>query len=221
MLLEGYLPQIIAGAEITIGVSVCSILLGIVLGIVGALGEMNSIKLVQKISLNINSLIRGLPELLTIFIVYFIGTIIFSKIMGRYAEVSPFVSGVLALGIVFGSYATQVFRGAFLSIHKGQVESAVALGLPKRVVFRKILFPQALRYALPGLSNICLTTLKDSSLISLIGLHELTFKSQIAATETYKPFTFYLTCALIYLLFTSLSELLFKFLQHKTNYAKH
>ncbi len=218
MFLDGYLPQIIDGCKMTIMVSVTSIFIGVILGVIGALGEMNNLKIIRKISQVINSIVRGLPELLILFVIYFIGTILLSKIFGKYTEINIFLTGVIALSIIFGAYAAQTFRGAFLHIHKGQRESAMALGLSRWVTFKKILFPQALRYALPSLSNLCLTTLKDSSLISLIGLHELTFKSQLAATQSYKPFIFYLVCGLIYLILTSLFELVFKLIEFRVSY---
>ena len=216
MFLDGYLPQIIDGCKMTIMVSVTSIFIGVILGVIGALGEMSNSKIILKISKGINSIVRGLPELLILFVIYFMGTILLSKVFGKYTEINIFLTGVIALSIIFGAYAAQTFRGAFLHIHKGQKESAMALGLSSWITFKKILFPQALRYALPGLSNLCLTTLKDSSLISLIGLHELTFKSQLAATQSYKPFTFYLVCGLIYLILTSLFELVL--LEFKVSY---
>ncbi len=219
MLFNGFAGQLINGTKITIAVSLVAILIGLILGLFGATCELSKIKVINKIVTWITSMLRGVPELLVIFAVYFGGTIFLSKIFGKYTEINAFMAGVIALGTIYGAYATQVFRGAFLIVHKGQLESAKALGLSKSTTFVAILLPQVFRYALPGLSNLCLVTLKDSSLVALIGLQELTFKAQIAANESYKPFTYYVMCAGIYLVLTSIFEIFFKFTDNRKKYG--
>lgn len=220
MLLSGFSGQLIDGTKITILVALVAIFIGIITGLLGALCELSKFRILNKLSTFISSIIRGIPELLIIFAVYFGGTILLTRVFGSYTEINAFTAGVAALGIIYGAYATQVFRGAFLMVHKGQLESSKALGLSKWTTFTAILLPQVFRYALPGLSNLCLVTLKDSSLVALIGLQELTFKAQIAANESYKPFIYYTACAGIYLVLTFVFEIFFKTMNKRFRYGR-
>ena len=219
MIFDGFVLQLIHGTKITILVTIVSILIGIIIGLIGATCELSKIKMVRKIACWISSIIRGIPELLVVFVVYFGGTIALNKLFGKSSNVNAFTAGVLALGIIYGAYATQVFRGAFLMVHKGQFEASYALGLSKISTYKSIILPQVFRYALPGLSNLCLVTLKDSSLVALIGLQDLTFKAQIAANESYKPFTYYTLCAVIYLILTLAFEVVFKLADNRKKYG--
>ena len=112
---------------------------------------------------------------------------------------------LLALSLTFGAYATEVLRGAYLSLPRQQAEAAQALGLSRLRTLRHVLLPQVWRMALPGLGNLFLVLLKDTSLVSVVGLDELTRKSTIAVSYTKQPFTFYFAAALIYLAMTALS----------------
>lgn len=219
MIIDGYILQILDGVKITFYVAMSSIFIGVIIGILGGWLELSKIKIVRNITMLITSTIRGLPELLIIFAVYFGGTIVLKKVLHINTEIPSFIAGVVALGCIFGAYATQVFRGAILMINNGQRESSWALGLKRFDTFRFILFPQIFRYSLPGLSNLCLVTLKDSSLVALIGLQDLTFKAQLVANESYKPFTYYMFCALIYLMLTSIFEIVFKLLNRSNKYG--
>lgn len=203
--LYGYAPQIIAGAWITLQVACCSLLLGLVLGLLGAAGESSSWRALRYVTTGIISLFRGLPELVVIYLIYFGGTLFLTHMLGHYVNVSAFVAGVFALSLIFASYSSQVFRGAFLAIPHAQLESARALGLSRWQIFQHILLPQAWRHALPGLGNLWLVLLKDTALISLIGLPDLMNKSQLAASATHQPFVFYVAAAFLYLLLTSAS----------------
>jgi putative lysine/arginine/ornithine/histidine/octopine transport system permease protein len=129
-----------------------------------------------------------------------------TAIAGHYVEVNGFSAGVFALSLVFGAYATEVFRGAILAVPRGQIEAARSLGLRPVPLFRKVMLPQVWRFALPGLGNLWQVLLKNTSLISVVGLEELMRTTSIAAGVTRKPFTFYLAAALIYLAFTLVSE---------------
>jgi len=210
----GFAWQLIDGARITLFVAVVSVIIGLIVGLVGAMLELSKIKIVRGGASIIFSIIRGLPELLVIFAIYF-GSVLLKDVFKLQSEISSFTVGVIALGGIYGAYATQVFRGAILMMNPGQLEAAKSLGLSKLASFYCITFPQVLHYALPGLSNLCLVTLKDSALVALIGLQDLTFKAQLAANQSYQPFTYYTMCALIYLVLTSLFELLFKLIARK------
>ena len=212
-LFDGFFLQLAIGASITLQLALCALLLGLMLGLLGALAEASSISIIRRIAILIISTIRGLPELLVIFFVYFGGTLLFTTLLGHYVDVSSFLAGVLALALLFGSYASQTFRGAFLAVPKEQTEAARALGLNRRQIFLHIQLPQAWRHALPGLGNLWLVLLKDTALVSLIGLADLMSKAQLASSATHKPFTFYLIAAIFYLLMTSVSQ----FMLYKAN----
>lgn len=218
MLLEGFLGQLLLGLKMTVLVSGAALCLGMFLGLVGALSELSRYVFLRKVVIGINSIIRGLPELLTLFAIYFGGTIALSKMLGGYTEVNAFSAGVVALGVIFAAYAAQILRGAFLAIPKTQGVAAKALGLSAWTTFMRILLPQMWQHALPGLGNVWLTTLKDSALVALIGLPDLMNKTQVAANATHKPFVFYFAAALIYLGLTSCSQIIIKFSQCRFRY---
>lgn len=216
---SGYLPQILQGTWITIQVACCSLSLGLVLGLLGAVLESSKWLPIRSLATAIISIVRGTPELLFLFFIYFGGTLLMTGIMGHYVNVSAFLAGVLGLAMIFGSYASQVFRGAFLAIPIGQIEAARALGLNRPLIFFHIQLPQAWRHALPGLGNLWLVLLKDTALVSLIGLGDLMNRSQVAASTTHQPFLFYLTAALLYLILTTVSQGIMQKLSSRS--AKH
>ncbi len=134
-----------------------------------------------------------------------------------YIEISPFAAGVITIGFIFGAYLTETFRGGILAVPQGQLEAGRAFGMSPLKVFRRILLPQMMRHALPGLTNNWLVLLKTTALVSIIGLDDLVRKANMAAGVTQKPFTFYLLVGVIFLLFTSLSTLLLKRLEDHYN----
>lgn len=206
--MHGYLTSLLKGTEITLLLAIAAAPISLILGIIGACGELSSNLAIRKITLVITSTLRGLPELLVLFGIYFGGTVLLTKLSIQ-KDVSPFLSGVIALGVVFAAYCAQAFRGAFLAIPKGQKEAATALGLNKRQTFFLILLPQAIRHALPALGNLWAVLLKDTSLVSLIGLADLLNNAKIAANVTYEPFFFYGGAALIYFVAVTLSQTVF------------
>ena len=156
------------------------------------------------------TVIRGVPELLVIYLFFFGGSgavMYVASIFGynEYIEINAFISGSFAIGIISGAYSTEVFRGAIQSIDKGQFEASKVLGLKKPVHFFKVIMPQMLRLAIPNLSNVWQITLKDTSLISVTGLVEIMRQSYIAAGSTRDPLFFYSFAAVLYLLLTYLS----------------
>ena len=155
-------------------------------------------------------MLRGLPEIVVLFFCYFGGTILLTAVWGHYVGVNAFVAGVIGLGLIFAAYAAQVFRGAFYQIPAGQFAAASAIGLSKRQTALKIVLPQVMHHAKPGLSNLWLTLLKDSSLVSLIGLADTMNNVGLAASQTHQPFLFYGLAVVLYLLLTSISTYLFE-----------
>jgi len=214
---SGFFLQLAAGAWITLQLALSALMLGLLLGLLGAAAEASRLSVVRRFATGLISSIRGLPELVVIFLVYFGGTLLFTTLVGHYVNVSSFLAGVLALALLFGAYASQTFRGAFLAVPKGQVEAGKALGLSRRQLFFHIQLPQVWRHALPGLGNLWLVLLKDTALVSLIGLSDLMNRAQLASSTTHQPFTFYLAAALFYLLMTSISQMVLHQITQKAN----
>lgn len=205
-LLEGYGPQLLQGLFITLAVAVSALIVGLVLAIAGALGELSRRRWIRVLTVSMTGFIRGLPELLVLFGIYFGGSALLTHFTGRDVQINAFIAGVVALGIIFAAYGAQTLRGAFLAIPAGQQESGQALGLSSQRIFIHILLPQAWRYAIPGLSNLWLVLLKDSALVSLLGLSDVLNKAQLAASATHQPFKFYMIAAFIFLILTTLSQ---------------
>lgn len=204
--LKGYGWQLIEGAEMTLLVSAVSLVFGILVGFLGAGAKLSRWRALRLLADAYTTVIRGIPELIIILLLYFGGTVTLTRLAGHYVEVNGFGAGVFALSIVFGAYATEVFRGAVLAIPRGQTEAARALGMRRAALFWTVLLPQLWRFALPGVGNLWLVLLKDSALISVVGLEELLRKTAITAGATRQPFTFYFAAALIYLGFTVVSS---------------
>ena len=217
MILHGFSHQFILGALVTSKVGVGCFIFGCALGLAGAGAKMSRLQGLRIMANVYTTVIRGLPNLLTIMIVYFGGTATLSRVVGRYVEVNALWAGIFALSLVFGAYATEVFRGAILAVPRGQIEAAQALGLSRRDTYRFIVLPQAWRYALPGIGNQWQATLKETSLVSVIGLEELMRKAAIAAGRTHEPFTMYMGAALFYLILTSSSDFMFRLAERRAN----
>jgi len=205
--LQGFGDQLLFGAWMTLKVATGGLLLGLFLGILGAISKLSGLRALQALGATYTTIIRGLPELLVVLIIYFGSAGLLTQAAAwfghdEYVELSPLAAGIIALGVSFGAYATEVFRGAIQAIPKGQVEAAKACGMSNPQIFFRIILPQAWRIAIPGLGNLFQVLLKDTSLISVVGLEEIMRKSQIAISNTKEPFTFYFTAALIYLSIT-------------------
>ena len=149
--------------------------------------------------------------MLVVLVVFFGASALLQSVVGwfgyeDYIEVDAFLAGTLALGLVFGAFASEVLRGGFLAVPPGQIEAAIACGMNRRQVFWRIRLPQMWRFAIPGLGNLWMVLLKDTSLISVIALDELLRWSKVAAETTKQPFTFYIVAAAIYLLLAMVSD---------------
>lgn len=220
--LHGYGWQLMAGLSMTVRASLLAMALAMVLGLVGAWAKLQGPRLVRAAAQTYTTVIRGVPELVLLLLIYFGGTIILQQLVGlftpgAYAEINAFTAGVFTIGFVYGAFATEVFRGAILAVPKGQIEAAKACGMPRGLILWHILMPQVLRFALPGLGNVWLVLLKASALMSVVGLDELTRKAFIAAGATFQPFTFYVAAALIYLGVTIVSTLAIDYMERRAN----
>jgi His/Glu/Gln/Arg/opine family amino acid ABC transporter permease subunit len=211
---RGYGWMLGEGVQVTILVGVCSIALALVLGLIGCWGKLSGNR-VARITADIyTTVVRGVPELVLIILVYYGITTLLQYLLQLalgeevLIDIDRFSAGVITLGVIYGAFATEVFRGAFLAIPKGQVEAAKAAGMSPLLMFRRIMMPQAWRYALPGLGNLWLVLIKATALMSVIQLDELMRKSDIAARAVKLPFTFYFAASVIYLGITVVSMLL-------------
>lgn len=208
---QGFGDELLQGSLLTLQLALSSLLLGIVLGLIIAMARMSRFWVARWIARSYTVTVRGIPEMLVVLMVYYGASAGLQSIAGwfnyhEYIEVNAFVAGTFALGLVFAAFSSEVFRGAFLAVPRGQIEAGLACGMSGWQVFSRIRLPQMWRFAIPGLGNLWMVLLKDTSLISIIALDELLRWSKVAAETTKQPFTFYLAAALIYLLLTIFSD---------------
>ena len=216
----GWGDELFRATLMSIAVSITAMIIGFSFAAIFTPLKLSKYKSLNLVANIYTTVIRGVPELLVIYLFFFggSGAIMFVASMfgyNDYIEINAFVTGSFAIGIISGAYSTEVFRGAIQSIDKGQFEAAKVLGLSKFIQFYKIIFPQMLRLAIPNLSNIWQITLKDTSLISVTGLVEIMRQSYIAAGSTRDPLFFYSFAAVLYLLLTFLSMKLINKLEVK------
>jgi His/Glu/Gln/Arg/opine family amino acid ABC transporter permease subunit len=218
--LPGYLINIFHGAWITLAVALVSLALALAIGLPVANMRLSRNPLLRLPSTMYTTLFRGVPDLVLMFFLFYGGQEVVNQITDRfgldYFEINPFIAGCVTLGLIFGAYMAETFRGAILAIPHGQIEAAQAFGLTRRRIFRRIIFPQMLRNALPGVGNNWLVLLKTTALVSIIGLSDMVFRADLAAKKT-MPFFFYIVVAGIFLVFTSLSVLVFRHLKARYN----
>ncbi|EJF80612.1 His/Glu/Gln/Arg/opine family amino ABC transporter, permease, 3-TM region [Bartonella sp. DB5-6] len=204
----GWGMVILSSAGMTLSLALCCGILGLPLGLLSAVMIRSNIKIAKAIAITFSSIFRGLPELLTLFLVYYGLQNIIQIVLDYFnieiiLSINAFVAGVLALSMVLAAFSCEVWLGAFNVFDKGQYEAAKALGLSNSTTFFRIVFPQLIRNALPGLSNNWLTLLKDTSLVSTISLVDLMRQTNLAVAATNKPMLFYLVACLLYLLFSA------------------
>ena len=211
---KGWGDEMLRAASVTLLLSLTAMSIGLFISIFGTLSKLSDKFYVRVIADVYTTVVRGIPELLVIYLLFFGGS---NAVMGMaklfgyhgYIELNAFVIGSVAVGAISGAYSTEVMRGAFLAVPRGQIDAAKSVGMNKLVLFRRVLIPQVLRYALPGLGNVWQLTLKDTSLVMVTGLVEIMRQAHVASGSTYSPFTFYVTAALLYLILTTVSNRIF------------
>ncbi len=206
----GWGDELFIATLMTLAVSITAMFIGFLFALIFTPLKLSNNKFFNLIANCYTTVIRGVPELLVIYLFFFGGSgavMYVASIFGynEYIEINAFITGSFAIGIISGAYSTEVFRGAIQSIDKGQFEASKVLGLKKPIHFFKVIMPQMLRLAIPNLSNVWQITLKDTSLISVTGLVEIMRQSYIAAGSTRDPLFFYSFAAVLYLLLTYLS----------------
>ncbi len=210
MVIFNYADLLLKGFQLTVLVGLSSLLLAIILGLFGSWAKLTSSAYVRGAANIYTTVFRGVPELVLILMVYYgVPTLIQEVLSQGGAEVvinfNPFISGVCTIGVIYGAFTTEVFRGAYLAVDKGQVEAARSLGMSRAMAFRRVTLPQMWRFALPGLGNVWMVLIKATALVSVIQLPELMRNADIAAKATRKPFTFYFLASLMYLVITIVS----------------
>ena len=207
----GFGDEILRGAWLTLQLAFASLVFGLFMGLSAAAGKLSRSWAARALANGYTEIVRGVPEMLVVLVVFFGASSALQEIMALfghddYIEVNAFTAGTLALGLVFGAFASEVFRGAFLAVPKGQLEAGLSCGMSRWQVFHRIRLPQMWRFAIPGLGNLWMVLIKDTSLISVIALDELLRWSKVAAETTKQPFTFYAVAAIIYLAMAIVSD---------------
>ncbi|MBK5351103.1 ABC transporter permease [Pseudomonas sp. TH41] len=208
--LKGFGPLLLQGSWMTVKLSFLSLLVSVGLGLIGASAKLSKSAMLRVPAQAYTTLIRGVPDLvLMLLIFYSLQTWLtnLTEALGwDYIEINPFSAGVITLGFIYGAYFTETFRGAILAVPRGQMEAATAYGLTRAQRFRFVVFPQMMRFALPGIGNNWMVILKATALVSIIGLADLVKVAQDAGKSSYQLFFFLVLAALIYLVITTASN---------------
>jgi polar amino acid transport system permease protein len=207
----GWGDEIAFGVLVTITLALATVPVGLLIGFLIALAAQAEDKTLRLAAGIYTTIFRGLPELLTLFIIYYglqLGlqaALAWLGYEGR-VEINAFLAGMTALAVVFSSYASEVLLSAFRAIPRGQYEAGEALGLSRWRTLRLIILPQLIRIALPGLTNLWLILLKDTSYVSVIGLADIVRQTGIAARVSKEAFFFYFIACLLYLALAVISS---------------
>lgn len=221
----GWGDEIAGGVWITATLALATLPVGLMIGFGIALAKQSDEPSLRRAANIYTTIFRGLPELLTLFIVYYGLQILAQRFLASLGytgavEINTFFAGMIALGVVFSAYCSEVLTSAFQAIPRGQYEAGDALGLPRRRTMRLIILPQLIRIALPGLGNLWMALLKDTALVSVIGLPDILRQTQVAARVTKQAFGFFtLSCAL-FLVLAMLSSILFSALERRSRRAE-
>lgn len=219
---QGWGDEMARGVLVTLELAAGAYLLGLLIGMFGAIARRSELRGLNRLAAGYSTAFRALPELVVISIIYFGGSMAAGEVLswfgdGGYVEVDALTSGILALGLVQGAYQTEVFRGAIQAVPDGQWEAARAIGLGRGVTFFKVILPQVWRLAFPGMSNLWMTVLKETALVSAIGLEDVVRSAQMAAASTRSPFIFFTAVVVAYLVITAVSNSVIARLEIRVN----
>ncbi|UUT22871.1 ABC transporter permease [Pseudomonas sp. T8] len=219
MFLQGYGALILEGTFATIKLALLSMLLAVSLGLIGASAKLSNQRLLRVLATGYTTLIRSVPDLVIMLLLFYSLQILLNVFTERMhfeqVDLNPFVAGVFTLGFIYGAYFTETFRGAFQSVPAGQLEAAIAYGMNRRQIFVRVLFPQMMRFALPGIGNNWQVLIKATALVSIIGLIDIVKVTQDAGKHSMQLFYFSLIGALIYLAITTLSNGILMWLERR------
>lgn len=218
--LQGYGPSIAQGTLLTINVSLTSLALATILGVVGALSKLSNSRALRFCANVYTTVIRGVPDLVLMLLVFYGGQMLVNQLAygvgyEGYIDINPYIAGVLTIGFIFGAYMAETFRGAILAVPSGQLEAGAAYGMSQMQIVLRILLPQMVRHAIPGYGNNWLVLTKATALVSIIGLDDMVRKASLAAGATRMPFTFYAVVAMNYLIITTVSIYLLQWLEKR------
>ena len=216
-----YSPSLLAGAWVTLQVAILSLMLAVGTGLLGAACKLSRLAPLRWWTALYTTVVRGVPDLVMMLLVFYGGQVVINQVSDylewEMIELNAFAAGVLTIGFIFGAYFTETFRGAFQAVPAGQMEAGRAYGMSGWQAFWRVLFPQMLRYALPGMGNNWLVLLKSTAIVSMIGLSDMTWLADQAGRSTHQPFTFYLAVCVLYLAMTSVSDAVLQRLERRYN----
>ncbi|EOI7413552.1 histidine ABC transporter permease HisQ [Yersinia enterocolitica] len=222
-MLDGYSKLIFEGALVTLELALCSVLLSVIIGLIGAGGKLSSNRLLSGLFECYTTLIRGVPDLVLMLLIFYGLQIVLNSITESlgFAQINidPLSAGIITLGFIYGAYFTETFRGAYMAVPNGQIEAARAFGFSSSQIFRRIMFPAMMRYALPGIGNNWQVILKATALVSILGLNDVVKATQLAGKGTYQPFFFALAAGVVYLIFTTLSNGILLWLERRYSHG--
>ncbi|AKO96882.1 amine acid ABC transporter, permease protein, 3-TM region, His/Glu/Gln/Arg/opine family [Marinovum algicola DG 898] len=221
-LLLDYQDQLINGTIMTIKLALTSLVIALIFGLLGAWAKLSSNRAAQRMAGAYTTVVRGVPDLVLILLVFFGGQVTLNNLgaatgLWGYVEVSQFAAGAGTIGVIFGAYFTETFRGAIMAIPRGQIEAGISCGMRRSLIFRHVIWPQMIRFALPGFTNNWLVQLKTTALVSVIGLQDLVYNAFTAGRSTGQLFTFMAAAFVIYLLLTGVSDLALRGLERHYN----
>ncbi|MGA2079644.1 MAG: ABC transporter permease [Holophaga sp.] len=217
--LEGYSHLIVEGTWVTLKVSFLSLVVSFLIGLAGAVTKLSSNRILAWAVSLYTTLIRGIPALVLMLILYFSVQIGLNHLTEKFGlnqiDIEPVSAAIMVLGFIYGAYFTETFRGAYLAVPRGQMEAALSIGMPWSRAFRRIQFPQMMRHALPGVTNNWLVLVKTAGLVSLLGVNDMVKAARQAGNATLRQFFFYGVVAVIFLAITSLSQVLLQYLERR------
>jgi His/Glu/Gln/Arg/opine family amino acid ABC transporter permease subunit len=210
-LIYEYRAQLLSGTLLTVQLALASLVISVAFGLLGAWAKLSANHIARHFANAYTTLVRGVPDLVLIMLVFYGGQVTLNNLgevlgLWGYIEISQFAAGAGTIGVIFGAYFTETFRGAIMSIPRGQIEAGISCGMPRGLIFRHIIWPQMVRFALPGFTNTWLVQLKTTALVSVIGLQDLVYNAFTAGRSTGQLFTFMAAAFVIYLVLTAISD---------------
>ena len=219
-LIYEYREQLWSGTLLTIRLALASLAISVTFGLLGAWAKLSGHRLARRLANAYTTLVRGVPDLVLIMLVFYGGQVSLNALgevtgLWDYVEISQFAAGAGTIGVIFGAYFTETFRGAIMAIPRGQIEAGISCGMTRSLILRHIIWPQMVRFALPGFTNTWLVQLKTTALVSVIGLQDLVYNAFTAGRSTGQLFTFMAAAFVIYLALTAISDLALRALDRR------
>ena len=217
-----YRQLLLEGTAVTVQLALTALVLSVLLGLLGASAKLSNHPSARGVANAYTTLVRGVPDLVLMMLLFYGGQQLINDLGAAtewwdYVEIDQFLAGAFSIGFVFGAYMTETFRGAILAIPRGQLEAGIAVGMSRSTIFRRITWPQMVRYALPSFTNNWLVLVKATALVSVIGLHDLVWNASTAGRSVREPFTFMFAVFVIYLVLTAISDVGLRYLERRYN----